>query len=72
MKKLLYLVTCLIIVCAASSCSKQCVQCQATDKFGVVINQSNVICDGNANRTSFEDRYKTNFQGFTVTCTNHD
>jgi hypothetical protein len=68
MKKILYLTTCLIVIGAASSCSKQCVQCQAKDKFGVVINTSNVICEHDLNRNHFEDRYKIQFQDYNPTC----
>ena len=70
MKKLFYIAIGLIIIGSASSCSKQCVQCQAKDKYGVLINQSNVICEHDLNRKNFENRYTSDFQAYKVTCTN--
>ena len=69
MKRILYFVSCIVVICSASSCSKQCVQCQATDKSGVVINTSNVICEHDFNRKHFEDRYKIQFQDYSPVCT---
>ena len=68
MRKLFYFTACLIVIGSASSCSKQCVQCQATDKYGVVVNQSNVICEYDLNRNHFEDRYKKQFEDYNATC----
>ena len=68
MRKLIYLATSLIFILFAASCSKQCVQCQAKDSQGVIINTSNKICEHDFNREKFEDRYKTQFQNSTVTC----
>ena len=70
MKKLFYFAIGLVIIGSASSCSKQCVQCQAKDQYGVVINQSNVICEHDFNRKNFEKRYTNDFQGYKVTCAN--
>ena len=69
MKKLFYLFTCLTVL-FASSCSKQCVQCQATDRYGVVVNTSDVVCDHSLNRKNFENTYKTNFTGYNAVCIN--
>lgn len=69
MRKLLYL-TCVIIVASASSCSKQCVQCQAKDNQGVVVNTSNVVCEYDLNRNNFEKDYKVQFQDYHPTCSN--
>jgi hypothetical protein len=70
MKRLFYFATCMALILSASSCSKQCVQCTATDKYGVQINKSNVICDPNFERKKFEKRYESDFSGYTVTCGN--
>jgi len=70
MKKLFYITICAVLIGSASSCSKQCVQCQATDHYGVVTNKSNVICDGPLNRKHFESRYETQFQGYNPVCYN--
>ena len=69
MRKLLYF-TCIIIVGSASSCSKQCVQCQATDSQHVVVNKSNVICEHDLNRNNFERDYKAQFKDYNPTCSN--
>lgn len=67
MKKFIYTAAALALIFSASSC-KKCVQCQAVDKRGVVINTSNSICEGPLNRKNFEDRYRENFKDYTVTC----
>lgn len=69
MKKIIYFCAVLTIL-SASSCSKQCVQCQAKDRYGVVVNTSNVICDGNLNRKEFEKRYEADFNGYNTVCSN--
>ena len=70
MRKLLYFTTCIIIVGSASSCSKQCVQCQAKDSQGVIVNKSNVICEHDLNRNNFENDYKAQFRDYSPTCSN--
>ena len=68
MKKLIYISTVAILILSASSCSKQCVQCQATDSRGVIVNTSNKVCEYDFNRSKFEDRYKTQFANYTTSC----
>ena len=68
MKKFFYLTASLLLILSASSCSKKCVQCQATDKFGVVVNTSNSVCEHDFNRGHFEDNYKENFKEYNPVC----
>ena len=68
MRKSFYFVASLILVFTASSCTKKCVQCHATDKFGVVVNTSNTVCEHDFNRSNFEDRYKVQFSQYNPTC----
>ena len=68
MKKLIYITTAIVFTLTASSCTKQCVQCQATDSRGVVVNMSSKICEHDFNRKNFEDRYKEQFKDYTPTC----
>jgi hypothetical protein len=70
MKKLFYFAVCLMIVGSASSCSKQCVQCQAKDDRGVIVNTSNVICEYDLNRNNFERDYKAQFNDYHPVCYN--
>ena len=70
MKKIFYLAIGIIIIGSASSCSKQCVQCTATDKWGAVVNTSSVICDGPENRKHFESRYEAQFSAYNAVCAN--
>jgi hypothetical protein len=67
MNRIFYFFICVIIL-SASSCSKQCVQCTAKDKFGAVYNTSNVVCDPNFERKKFITRYETDFSGYNVAC----
>ena len=69
MRKFLYFSASLFMIISVTSCSKQCVQCQAKDSAGVVINTSNVICEHDLNRNHFEDRYKTQFKDYNPVCT---
>jgi hypothetical protein len=68
MKKAFYLIGSILIIGMASSCSKSCVKCQAVDSRGVLVNTSNTICEHDFNRKHFEDRYKSQFEGYVVTC----
>jgi hypothetical protein len=68
MKKIIYLTAALVFVLSASSCSKQCMQCQAVDSRGVVVNTSSKVCEYDFNRSKFEDRYKTQFEHYTTSC----
>ena len=68
MRKLIYVATALTFIISASSCSKQCVQCQAVDSRQVIVNTSNKVCEYDFNRKNFEDRYKKQFDGYTITC----
>ena len=70
MKKILYFIIGIIVIGSASSCSKQCVQCTAIDRYGVTINTSNVVCDANFERKQFEKRYETNYSGYQTACVN--
>jgi hypothetical protein len=70
MKKIFYLAIGIITIGSASSCSKQCVQCTATDRLGVTVNTSSVICDGPENRKHFEKRYEAQFSGYNAVCVN--
>jgi hypothetical protein len=70
MRKFLYISIVFGLIISASSCSKQCVQCQAKDKSGVIVNTSNVICEHDLNRNHFEDRYKSQFQDYNPSCSN--
>jgi len=69
MKRILYF-ACSLIILSASACSKQCVQCQAKDSTGVIVNTSNVVCEYDLNRNHFEDRYKKQFNDYTTSCSN--
>ncbi len=67
MKRFIYTAAAIALIFSASSC-KKCVQCQAVDKRGVVVNTSNTICEGPLNVKNFQDRYRENFKDYTVTC----
>lgn len=68
MKKIFYFIAFAVLAFGASSCSKQCVQCTAKDKYGVVINTSNVVCEYDFNRKHFISRYEDQFQGYVTAC----
>jgi hypothetical protein len=70
MRKLIYISTAIVFILSASSCTKQCVQCQATDKRGVTINVSNKVCEHDFNSGKFQDRYKEQFKDYSVSCGN--
>jgi hypothetical protein len=69
MRKLFFLSASLIIILSSTSCTKKCVHCTATDKFGVVVVNDSIVCEYDPNRSNFEASFKQQFIQYTTKCT---